>query len=347
MKAVYLSAPGRFSIRDVPDPRLQAPDGVLLEMSGVGICGSDIHYFKSGHIGPQVVQYPFVVGHECAAVVREVGPSVTDLKVGDRVAVDPLVACGECDQCKSGRLNTCRRQQFLGCPGQLEGCMSEYIAMPRACCFPVPEMLSLGAAVLVEPFAIALHAARLAGSLADLDVAVLGAGPIGLCVQAAVKLEGPRSVLITDKLAYRLQVADALGADAAVDVSRSNAVREAARHKPHGFDVVFECCGEPEALDQALELLKPGGTLLIVGIPDVSRVAFDISLLRRKELSIKNVRRQNHQTQRAIDLLASGAVNLDSLVTHHFDFASSQGAFEVVAGYQQGVLKALLHFDQL
>jgi L-iditol 2-dehydrogenase len=344
MQAVYLTEPGRFSVRGLAEPHLVALDDVLLEMQGVGVCGSDMHYFKSGRIGTQVIEYPFILGHECAGVVREVGADVTGLRPGDRVAVDPLVNCGRCDQCRSGRLNTCRAQRFLGCPGQLEGCMAELVVMPARCCFPVPASFSLGAAVLVEPFAIALHATRLAESLAGRDVGVLGSGPIGLCVLAAARFAGAGSVLCTDPLDYRLRLADRLGADWSGNTERTNVVGEVASSKPDGLDVVFECSGEPEALDQAVELLKPGGTLLVAGIPEGRRVSLDISLLRRKELTIKNVRRQNDCTQHAIDVLASGKVELDPLVTHHFTFEQSQSAFELVGGHGDGVVKALVHF---
>lgn len=345
MHGVYLVEPGRFRVQSLPEPRLGADDDVLIEMLGVGVCGSDMHYFKSGRIGPQVVEYPFILGHECAGVVREVGPAVKGLAPGDRVAVDPLVSCGSCDQCRSGRFNTCRAQRFLGCPGQLMGCMVQYVVMPARCCYRVPETFSLGAAVLVEPFAIALHATRLAGPLAGRDVGVLGSGPIGLCVLAAARALGARSVVATDRLDFRVQLAERLGASWAKSVERANVVEEVALGHPHGLDVVFECSGEPEALAEAVLLLEPGGTLVIAGIPEGSHVSFDISLLRRKELTIKNVRRQNECTQDAIDLLASGAVDLDPLVTHHFGYAESQRAFELVGGYQGGVVKALVHFD--
>jgi L-iditol 2-dehydrogenase len=270
---------------------------------------------------------------------------VTGLAPGDRVAVDPLVNCGHCDQCRAGRLNTCRAQRFLGCPGQLDGCMAERVVMPARCCFPVPQSFSLGAAVLVEPFAIALHATRLAGALQGLDVGVLGSGPIGLCVLAAARVAGAGSVLCTDRLDYRLRLADRLGASWSANAEQTNVVGEVSLSKPEGLDAVFECSGEPDALEQAVDLLKPGGTLLIAGIPESRRVSFDISHLRRKELTIKNVRRQNESTQHAIDVLAGGQVNLDPLVTHHFGFAESQSAFELVGGYDDGVVKALVHFD--
>lgn len=345
MQAVYLTEPGRFRVQARPEPRPSASDDVLLEMQGVGVCGSDMHYFKSGRIGTQVIEYPFILGHECAAVVREVGPAVQGLAAGDRVAVDPLVNCGQCDQCRAGRLNTCRAQRFLGCPGQLDGCMAELVVMPERCCFKVPASFSLGAAVLVEPFAIALHATRLVHTLSGLDVGVLGSGPIGLCVLAAARFAGAASVVCTDRLDYRLRLAERLGADGFSNVAHTDIVAEVSASKPHGLDVVFECSGEPEALEQAAQLLKPGGTLLLAGIPESRRVSFDISLLRRKELTIKNVRRQNDCTQAAIDVLGSGKVDLDPLVTHHFRFGESQSAFELVGGYRDGVVKALVHFD--
>lgn len=345
MKAVYLTGPGQLESRDVPAPELRSPSDVLLRMEAVGVCGSDLHYFRTGRIGQQILTEPWIMGHECTAVVEQTGSLVTGLVPGDRVAVDPLIACGRCDQCQSGRANTCREQHFLGCPGQQQGCMCELLVMPGACCFRVPESLSVGAAVMLEPFAIALHARRLFGDVAGKSFAVLGAGPIGLCVLAALQVGGAASVSVTDRLEYRLAMAQKLGATAAHHVERSDSTQAMLAASPRGLDAVFDCSGEQAALDQSLSLLTPGGTLLLVGIPETERVSFDISGLRRKELTIKNVRRQNDCTSEAIELLGSGKVALDAVITHDFDHADSQAAFEVVSTYRDQVGKALIHFS--
>jgi L-iditol 2-dehydrogenase len=345
VKAIYLTRPGHFSTHDVPDPELMAPSDVRLKVGAVGVCGSDLHYYRTGRIGSQVLSNPWIMGHECTARVESVGPEVNGLAPGDRVAVDPLIACGTCDQCRSGRLNTCRRQRFLGCPNQQQGCMCELLVMPAACCFRVPNQLSEGAAVMVEPFAIALHAQRLWGDAAGKTVGVLGAGPVGLCVLGALQLAGAAATVITDRLGYRLDMARGLGATSTHHSERSDVVREVLLAHPNGLDAVFDCSGDQAALDQALALLKPGGSLVVVGIPEADRISFDINALRRKEIDIINVRRQNDCTQNAIDILGRGALDLDPVITHHFGLAESGAAFELVANYRDRVEKALIHFD--
>jgi L-iditol 2-dehydrogenase len=351
MKAVYLTEPGRLRTEEVADPGLKGPSDVLLQLQAVGICGSDLHYFRTGRIGSQVLGAPWVMGHECTAVVRDVGPEVDGIRPGDRVAVDPLIACGRCDQCRSGRKHTCRQQHFLGCPGQQQGCLCQWLVMPSECCFPVPSQLSVGAAVLVEPFAIALHALHQLGSAQGKHVGILGAGPIGLCVLAALQVAGAASVTMTDRLPYRLEQALELGA-AAVHLSAeaggpgaNDPVTRILAKRSAGLDAVFDCSGEQAALDQGVALLAPGGTLVLVGIPEVSRVSFDINVLRRKEIRVENVRRQNECTAPAIELLGSGRVNLDALITHHFDLSEAQAAFELVSNYRDGVSKALITFE--
>lgn len=345
MKAIYLTRPGHFTTRDVADPALTAPSDVRLKVGAVGVCGSDLHYYRTGRIGTQVLSDPWIMGHECTARVESVGAEVTSLAPGDRVAVDPLIACGSCDQCRGGRLNTCRRQRFLGCPNQQQGCMCELLVMPAACCFRVPNRLSEGAAVMVEPFAIALHAQRLWGDAEDRAVGVFGAGPVGLCVLGALRLAGARTTVLTDRLGYRLDMARALGATSTHHCERSDVVREILLAHPNGLDAVFDCSGEQAALDQAVAVLKPGGSLVVVGIPEADRVTFDINVLRRKEIDIINVRRQNDCTEDAIDILSRAELDLDPVITHHFGLAESGAAFELVANYRDGVEKALIHFD--
>jgi len=358
MKAAFLNAPGRIAMGHAHDPKRLRPDDVLLELSAVGICGSDLHYFRTGRIGNQVLDEPWIMGHECTAVVAEIGPEVRGLAPGDRVAVDPLIACGTCDQCRAGRRHTCRRQHFLGSPGQQQGCLCERLVMPSECCVRVPERMSMGAAVMVEPFAVALHALNLFGSAQGKHIAVLGAGPIGLCVLAALRWAGAASVALTDPLSYRLAQAQRLGASSthravggvpSGDLSPIGAepdpvAQEILALHPEGMHAVFDCSGEQTALDQAATLLTPGGTLVVVGIPETARVSFDLNAWRRKELSVKNVRRQNECIDRAVELLGSGQILLDSVITHRFDLADTQAAFEVVSQYRDGVGKALITF---
>jgi L-iditol 2-dehydrogenase len=344
MKAAYLTAPGHMATGHAADPELRSPHDVLLDLQAVGICGSDLHYFRTGRIGSQVLAAPWIMGHECTAVVAEVGAAVQGLAPGDRVAVDPLIACGRCDQCRSGRKHTCREQRFLGCPGQQQGCLCEHLVMPAECCFKVPEHLSVGAAVMVEPFAIALHAHNLLGSAQGKHIAVLGAGPIGLCMLAALRLGGAASVALTDPLAYRTAMAERLGASSVHALGAGDATSAILAARPGGVDAVFDCSGEQAALDQAVSLLAPGGTLVIVGIPETARISFDINALRRKELSVKNVRRQNECTDRAVELIGSGQVQLDEVITHQFELSETQAAFDLVANYRENVGKALITF---
>ncbi len=343
MKAAFLTGIRQLEIFETPEPRLMDPCAVLLRVDAVGVCGSDVHYYANGRIGSQVVQFPQRLGHECAGTVVEVGSQVAGLAAGQRVAVDPLVACGQCDQCRSGRRHTCRRQSFLGCPGEAPGALAEYLAMPAECCYPVADSMTAAQAALVEPFSIGLYAQRLAGSVANAKIAILGSGPIGLCVLLACCAASECAAYVTDLIDKRLVVARRCGAAWTGNPLQTDVVAAIHQLEPDGVDLAFECAGEQETLDQALAILKPGGALLMVGIQEADRVSLDPHTLRRKELRVLSVRRQNQCTAAAIELIASGAVNVNPLLTHHFTLAHAQGAFELVEGYRDGVVKAVIH----
>jgi L-iditol 2-dehydrogenase len=343
MKAAFLTGIRKVEVRETPEPGLAHPRGVLVRVEAVGVCGSDVHYFTGGRIGSQAVQFPWIVGHECAGTVVEVGAGVTNLAPGQRVAIDPLAPCGSCDQCRAGRANTCRNQKFLGFPGQLPGALREYLVMPSESCFPVPDSMTSAQAAVVEPFSIGLYARRLSRAQPGAKIAILGTGPIGLCVLLACGAAGECTIYATDLVDERLEVARRCGADWVGNPGHQDVVAEISRLEPLGLDFVFECAGQQETLDQGIELLKPGGTLLIVGIPERHRVSFSIDHLRRKELRIENVRRQNECMAPAIELAARGTVCLGHLITHHFSLEESQAAFDLVAGYRDGVVKAIIH----
>jgi len=344
MKAMMLTGLRAMEMREVPEPAMTAANDVLLKLAVVGVCGSDIHYYTTGKIGSQVVQYPFTVGHECAAVVERVGTQVTRVKPGDRVAVEPAMACGQCDQCRSGRPHTCRRLKFLGCPGQAEGCLAEFLVMPQECCFPVAERMTFEQAALSEPLTIGFYAVRRALPMKGARIAILGAGPIGLSVLVCARAMGAHAIYVSDKIDARLAVAKAAGATWVGNPDQVNIVQAISAREPLLLDAVFECCGEQSAVDEGIELVQPGGKLMLVGIPVAERVSFVIDRARRKELDIRNVRRQCECLHPTLALMASGLLKADFMITHRFRFDQSKEAFDLVAAYRDGVVKAMIQF---
>jgi L-iditol 2-dehydrogenase len=342
MKAAHFTGLRELSICEVPEPRLTHPDWVLVRIDRVGVCGSDVHYYTEGGIGDQILHYPASVGHECSGTIVAIGANVASLKVGDRVAIDPAISCGKCDQCRSGRPNTCRKLQFLGSPGEAPGALAEFGVLPAENCFLVPETLSLDQAALAEPLSIGLHAVRLADLRPGVRFAITGAGPIGLSVLLCAKALVEGTAYVTDRLDSRLATARQCGAHWTANAGRDDVAAAIAEREPYGLDVVFECSGDMACVDQAMTLLAPGGTLVLVGIPSQRRVSFDIHVMRRKELTFKNVRRQRHCLAQVVELIAAGRIDPDPLLTHHFPLERIREAFELVAAYRDGVIKAVV-----
>lgn len=344
MKSALLTDIRQMIMADVPEPILSHDTDVKIRMLVVGVCGSDIHYYVSGKIGNQVVQYPFPVGHEGAGEVVEVGSAVQRVKPGDRIAIEPAMPCWSCDQCLSGRPHTCRHLRFLGCPGQADGCLSEYIVMPETSCFPIPSTMSLDEAALSEPLAIGMYAVKQSVGMEDASVGILGFGPIGMSVMLSALARDASKIFITDKIEERIARAKQSGADWAGNPLRENIVASILDQEPKGLDVVFECCGQQEAIDQAVELLKPGGKIMIVGIPEFSRWSFSVDKLRHKEITIGNVRRQNHTLEETLEMIASDKIDVKPMASHRFPFERTSQAFDLVAGYHDGVMKAMIDF---
>ncbi len=344
MKTLVLSAIGKFDLIQRPDPKLKNPDDVLIRIKSVGVCGSDIHYFTAGKIGTQVVQFPFAVGHECSGIVIETGSAVTKVKPGDLVAIDPSIHCEECDQCKAGRPHTCRKNMFLGCPGQLEGCLSDYLVMPEFTCFKVSEEFGPTKAALVEPLTIGTYSVELANmDFEDKTIGIFGAGPIGLSVLMVLKSKANCRIFSFEPLEYRRKKAKKLGAEFAFNPFETDAFEATANVEPLLLDLVFDCSGEQKAIDDATKVLKPGGKLVLTGIPPEGQYIFNMDMMRRKEISIVNVRRQNHCVEKSIELIKNG-LPVEEMVTHRFSPEQTQEAFEMVANYKDGVIKAMIDF---
>ncbi|NWF88519.1 MAG: alcohol dehydrogenase catalytic domain-containing protein [Ignavibacteriaceae bacterium] len=345
MKAALLTGIRQFEIREVPSPKIIKETDVLVKIKTVGVCGSDIHYYTTGRIGSRVVQFPFVIGHEAAGIVQNIGNKVTRVKPGQRIAIDPAVSCGHCDQCKAGRENTCRELLFLGCPTQLDGSLAEYIVTDERSCFPIKDDMTFDQAAISEPLAIGVYSVERSILPQNADAAILGIGPIGMSVFHVLRTKIVGNIYVTDKLDRRLEFCKMLNPKFTGNPDKINVVEKIAELEPLMMDVVYECSGDPAAIAQGIQLLKPGGTLVIVGIPEVDEITFPIHELRRKEITIVNIRRQVNCTQKAIDLLASGKINMDSMATHHFSLEEIQSAFELVANYRDGVMKAIINLD--
>ncbi|MBN1972712.1 MAG: alcohol dehydrogenase catalytic domain-containing protein [Sedimentisphaerales bacterium] len=346
MKAMFLTALRQMELRDIPEPVIKKDTDVLLKIGAVGVCGSDVHYYETGRIGSQVVEYPFVVGHECAATVVKTGRAVTRVKTGEQVVVEPSFACHSCDQCKAGREHTCRNVIFLGTPKQMSGCLCEYIVVPQENCFPTHGAFNLEKGAFCEPLSIGIYSVRQANFHKGANIAILGTGPIGFCVLLSAKEKEAGCIYVTDKIDSRLEAARKLGVDYIGNPVKVDIVKEILAAEPLGLDCVFECCGQQSALDQAFDILKPGGQLVIVGIPRQDMISFSADKFRRKEITIKYIRRQNHCVQPAIDLIASGKVNLDFLITHRFKLEQTQNAFDLLTDYRDGIIKAMINMQK-
>jgi len=333
-----------MEMKNIPEPVIINPNDVKIKMSVLGICGSDIHYYTQGQIGSQKVEYPFTVGHEGAGIVTEVGKAVTRVRPGDKIAIEPAMPCWECDQCLAGRHHTCRKLRFLGCPGQAEGCLMEYIVMPEESCFPLKGNLTPDHGSISEPLAIGVYAVKKSGGVKDLKIGILGFGPIGMSVMLAAKAQGVDSIYVTDKIDPRLSIAKREGAIYTGNPLKSDVVAEILKKSKLGLDIVFECCGQQEALDQAVEMLKPGGKLVVVGIPEFERWSMNVETTRRREISLQFIRRQVDCVEFALEMMETGKINIGNMVTHRFPFSKSKEAFDLVASYGDGVMKAMIDF---
>ncbi len=333
-----------MEMQEIPIPEIINDTDVLIKMKVVRVCGSDVHYYSLGKIGNQIVKYPFPVGHEGAGEVIAVGSAVAKVKPGNRIAIEPAMPCGECDQCKAGRPHTCRKLRFLGCPGQADGCLSEYIVMPENSCFLIGDSMTYTEAAISEPLAIGVYAVNQSIPMDGVAIVILGFGPIGMSVLLPAIARGAGKIFVTDLVDERLKIAKVCGATWTGNPASENIVELIKEKEPLLLDVVFECCGKQEAMDQAIDILKPGGKLMIIGIPEFDRWSFNVDKLRHKEICIQSVRRQNHTLEETLVLMESKQLNVNMMPTHRFSFAKTKEAFDLVSEYRDGVMKAMIDF---
>lgn len=330
MQALVLERKGELAIRDIDLPREVGPNDVRIAIHTVGVCGSDVHYYTHGAIGSFVVRAPMVLGHEAAGTVSEIGAEVKALKVGDRVCMEPGVPNMASRASKLGIYNVDPDVRFWATP-PIHGVLTAEVVHPAAFTYKLPDNVSFAEGAMIEPFAVGMQAATRAGITPGDVAVVIGCGPIGIMTAIAALAGGCSRVIISDLSAPKLAIAGQYAGITPVNITEASLAETVADATDGwGADIVFEASGSPRAYQRIFDLLRPGGTLVLVGLP-VEPVAFDIPAAIFKEAHIETVFRYANNFDRAVNLIASGKVDLKPLITDTYAFADSIAAFERAA----------------
>jgi L-iditol 2-dehydrogenase len=321
------------------DPK---PGEVLLEVTAVGICGSDLHTYLLGNVGGTAPEYPLTLGHEAAGIVRAVGAGVEHVRVGQKVAIDPATHCGVCERCEAGQPHLCANLKFMGLY-PYHGALRERMTHSAHSIVPVPDSISAVDTAMLEPLGVALHAIRLANIELGEDVFVVGCGAIGLLIIALARLNGARHIFAVDRFPWRLDMAANYGADILLNAEKDDVLGEVARRtNKRGVDLAIEAAWVTDTANQCAEVARLGGRVIIVGIPSEDSFTLKASTVRRKELRIMYSRRMKHTYPASIALAASGKVALAPLATHVYTLDEAPAAFETAATYADHVVRAVV-----
>jgi len=342
--SVVIHGKGDLRLENTP-VKTPGPDDVLLEMKTVGICGTDIHLFLTGNVGSLVATKPYIPGHESAGQVIKVGDNVKNLKPGDRVAIEPVMGCGKCIQCKLGHYNRCDVMICVSIPPD-DGNLTRYHVHKAAFCHKLPDNVSFEEAALLEPLAVSVHAVRRAGVTAGNYVMVCGAGAVGLLSIQAAKAFGASHVIVTDIVDHRLETAKKLGADFTINVKDKTDEQIVAEiWKPLGGkqpNVTVECTGAEAATRVAVMATTQGGVVSLVGLgPDVINIPMVQVCIR--ELVIQGIYVYSNSYQLCIDLVSQGKIILKPLVTHRFKLEQAKEAFETARTSRDNALKVMFN----
>jgi L-iditol 2-dehydrogenase len=330
-RSAVLHAPRQLSIEDRPVPE-PAPGEVLVQVVAVGICGSDVHYYEHGRIGPYVVEAPMVIGHEAAGVVVGVGEGVSSERVGELVALEPGVPCRNCPTCLSGRYNLCPDVVFFATP-PVDGAICEYVTLAAGFAHRAPAGLDPDQAAMAEPVSVGIWACRRSDVRAGDRVLVTGAGPIGLLTAQVARAFGARSVTVTDMNPYRVETAAQLGLRAQL----------ASRPLEEEYDVLLECSGAAAALTNGLRTMARSGRVVLVGM-GADDVSINVPLVQGRELTITGTFRYANTYPLALDLIAGGAVDVTPVITHHFDLDHTVDAL-TLATREPNSLKSIVRLS--
>lgn len=339
MEALVLEKTKHLAIRDVEMAEEPGARDVRVAIKNVGICGSDVRYFQHGAIGPFVVRQPLILGHEASGVVLEVGEQVTDLKIGDRVCMEPGVPDPDSRASRLGMYNLDPAVRFWATP-PVHGILRRSVVHPAAFTYRLPENVSLAEGALVEPLSIGMHAAVKARIKPGDFAVVIGAGTIGMLTALAALAGGCSRIIIADLKQAKLDIAAGLGSVIPVNITREDVVDVVKKNTDRwGADIVFEASGSEEAASSLLDYLCPGGRLVYIGMPSTGRVTIDIVSAQAKEIQIETVFRYAHVYPRALALMSQGKLELKPLITDTFAFQDGIEAFQYASAPKPNSVK--------
>ncbi|HYP15283.1 MAG TPA: alcohol dehydrogenase catalytic domain-containing protein, partial [Bryobacteraceae bacterium] len=336
----------RFRLIDT-DAVEPPPGQVQVRVGSVGICGSDLHYFSEGAIGDIGFQYPVVLGHEPTGAIWKMGAGVSGYSRGDRVFLEPALYCYHCEFCRSGRHNLCENICFLSTPPD-PGFFREFVNLPVSNVLPIPEGIPSDVGTLFEPLAVVLHSMKLAAMQLGETAVVFGGGPIGLMTVACLRAAGAGRIWCVEPRADRRELASLMGATEVIDPSQVNAVSEIlAGTNKRGVDAGFDCATKDRTVQDTVNACRNGGRAIVTGIPSERETPLNLHVLRRKELVLFNVRRSNHETDAAIEMLAAKPELFAPLVTHRMPIDKIDSAFQMLEAGGDGAAKVVLQFPKL
>jgi len=330
MKASYLLKQGQIAVREVAIPSLDS-DEVLVRVAAVGVCGSDVHYYQHGKIGPYVVEAPLILGHELSGTITAVGTDVDASRIGQRVAVEPQRPCRICEQCKAGRYNLCPDIEFYATP-PIDGAFAEYVKIQTDFAFEIPDHVSFEAAALIEPLSVCIWAAKRAEIKEGSRVLIAGAGPIGVIMAQVASAFGASEVIITDIAEDRRNFALNYGATSAMDPTTQNV-------EGLGVNAFIDASGVATAVYSGIKAVGPAGHVVLVGL-GAEDMNLPVSHIQNNEIWVTGVFRYANTWPTGIELVSSGKVNLDALVTHTFGLDQVEEALN--AGKQPGSMKVIV-----
>ena len=345
MQALVLERVNELSLRDFPVDEALGPRDVRVALKTVGVCGSDVHYYTHGRIGPFVVNAPMILGHEAAGIVVEVGRDVPGLKEGDRVCMEPGIPDPASRASRLGKYNLDPAVRFWATP-PVHGILRPTVVHPADYTFKLPDNVSMAAGAMVEPLAVGVHAATKAQvQPGDLAV-VIGAGPIGMVTVLAALAAGCARVIVSDVHEPKLEIARKLGPVETVNV-RSRRLIDAVMQASDGWgaDVVFECSGYAPAAAEMFDVLCPGGRVVLVGIP-LEPLPYDVSKAQLKEARVEHVFRYAHVYPRTVAMLGSGKIDVAPLITDTYPFEDSIAAFELARDMPPSSVKVQIELDR-